>query len=246
MDNLILSEIENNVLTITLNRFDKKNALNTIMYQTLCDTFSQAESNPAVHCVLIQGNEHCFCAGNDLADFLEHANDDEELAAFAFVKTIAKFTKPIVAAVAGPAVGIGTTMLLHCDMVITTEDAKFKLPFSQLGLCPEAASSVLLPLRIGHNKAFELLVLGQLFTGQQALTYGIANSTCDSDKLLSMAKETAEKIAALPADATQTSRALMKQATQTQVLTAIEKEGIEFARLVKTDTCKNILASFFN
>ena len=246
MDNLILSEIENNVLTITMNRFDKKNALNTIMYQKLCDAFKLAKSDSSIHCVLIQGNEHCFCAGNDLADFLEHANDEEELAAFSFVKTLANFTKPIVAAVAGPAVGIGTTMLLHCDMVITTEDAKFKLPFSQLGLCPEAASSVLLPLRVGHNKAFELLVLGQLFTGQQALNYGIANSSSDAEHLLSTAKQTAESIASLPADATQTSRKLMKQATQAQVLHAIETEGAEFARLVKTDTCKKILASFFN
>ena len=246
MDNLILSEIENNVLTITMNRFDKKNALNTIMYQKLCDAFKLAKSDASIHCVLIQGNEHCFCAGNDLADFLEHANDEEELAAFSFVKTLANFTKPIVAAVAGPAVGIGTTMLLHCDMVITTENAKFKLPFSQLGLCPEAASSVLLPLRVGHNKAFELLVLGQLFTGQQALNYGIANSCSDAEHLLSTAKQTAESIASLPADATQTSRKLMKQATQAQVLNAIETEGAEFSRLVKTDTCKKILASFFN
>lgn len=246
MDNLILSEIENNVLTITLNRFDKKNALNTIMYQKLCDALKLAKSDSSIHCVLIQGNEHCFCAGNDLADFLEHANDDEELAAFSFVKELASFTKPIVAAVAGPAVGIGTTMLLHCDMVITTADAKFKLPFAQLGLCPEAASSVLLSLRIGHNKAFELLVLGKLFSGQQALTYGIANSCCEPESLILTAKQTAESIASLPSDATQTSRMLMKKATQAQVLDAIEKEGVEFARLVKTDACKNILASFFN
>ncbi|MDT0604943.1 enoyl-CoA hydratase-related protein [Thalassotalea castellviae] len=246
MDNLILSEIENNVLTITLNRFDKKNALNTVMYQTLCETFNHAQTNASIHCVLIQGNEHCFCAGNDLADFLQHADSQEELAAFAFVKTLASFTKPIVAAVAGPAVGIGTTMLLHCDMVFSTADAKFKLPFSQLGLCPEAASSVLLPLRIGHNKAFELLVLGDLFTGQQAYNYGIVNAICLADELLLTAKKSAKYIASLPADATQTSRALMKQATQSQVLSAIEKEGAEFARLVKTDTCKKILASFFN
>ncbi|MEW6989112.1 enoyl-CoA hydratase-related protein [Colwelliaceae bacterium 6441] len=245
MDNLILSSIENNVLTITLNRFHKKNALNTVMYQTLCNELQQAKSNDDVHCVLIQGNEQCFCAGNDLADFIEHAND-EELAAFSFVKAIASFNKPLVAAVAGPAVGIGTTMLLHCDMVVTTSDAKYKLPFSQLGLCPEAASSTLLPLRVGHNKAFELLVLGKLFSGQQAVEYGIANLSCEPEQLLTMAKEIATNIALLPADATQTSRALIKKATQSQVLEAIENEAVEFARLVKTDTCKNILASFFN
>jgi enoyl-CoA hydratase/carnithine racemase len=245
MDNLILSHVQNNVLTITLNRFDKKNALSTVMYQTLCNELKQAKVDSDIHCVLIQGNEQCFCAGNDLADFLEHAND-EELAAFAFVKELASFTKPIVAAVAGPAVGIGTTMLLHCDMVVTTANAKYKLPFSQLGLCPEAASSILLPLRIGHNKAFELLVLGKLFSGQQAFDYGIANSCVEPEQLLTTAQDLAKNIASLPADATQTSRALMKKATQAQVLSAIENEGIEFSRLVKTETCKNILASFFN
>jgi enoyl-CoA hydratase/carnithine racemase len=214
------------------------------MYQSLCEAFKKAQDDTSIHCVLIQGNEHCFCAGNDLADFIEHANDDE-LAAFAFVKTLANFTKPIIAAVAGPAVGIGTTMLLHCDMVITTENSIFKLPFTQLGLCPEAASSVLLPLRIGHNKAFELLVLGQSFSGQQALDYGIANTCCSPEELLPLAEKTANKIAALPADATQTSRALIKQATQQHVLMAIENEAKEFARLVKTETCNKILASFF-
>lgn len=244
MDNLILSELQNNVLTITLNRFNKKNALNKDMYLTLSQQLEQAKSNSDVHCVLIQGNEQCFCAGNDLADFLEHANDDE-LAAFIFVKSLANFTKPIVAAVAGPAVGIGTTMLLHCDVVITANNAKYKLPFTQLGLCPEAASSLLLPLRVGHNKAFELLVLGNTFSGQDALEYGLANTLCKPESLLSTAAEAAKKIANLPSDATQTSRALIKQATHAQVLSTIEDEVVEFTRLVKTDTCKNILTSFF-
>ena len=244
MDNLILSEIKNNVLTLTLNRFDKKNALNTLMYQTLCQALNDANNNANIHCVLLKGNEHCFCAGNDLADFIEHANDDE-LAAFDFVKVLAKFTKPIVAAVAGPAVGIGTTMLLHCDMVFTTPNAKLKLPFTQLGLCPEAASSTLLSLKLGHSKAFELLVLGETFSGQQAVEFGIANASTDAENLLILAEKTANKIASLPADATQTSRRLIKQATQVQMLAAIEAEANEFSRLVKTDTCKNILASFF-
>lgn len=244
MDNLILSDLQNNVLTITLNRFDKKNALNSAMYNELCRLLQFAQDNNEVHCLLIQGNEQCFCAGNDLADFLEHAND-EELAAFSFVKALAKFSKPIVVAVAGPAVGIGTTMLFHCDMVFTTANAKLKLPFSQLGLSPEAASSVLLPLKIGHNKAFELLVLGSMFSGEKAVEYGIANTCCEPSQLLSTAKEQALCIAALPADATQTSRKLLKQATQKRVDEALENEAREFSRLVKTQTCKDILTSFF-
>lgn len=245
MDNLILSDLQNNLLTITLNRFDKKNALNTDMYLSLCDLLTEASANSQVHCVLIQGNNNCFCAGNDLADFIKHAND-EELAAFKFVKTLASFDKPLVAAVAGPAVGIGTTMLLHCDMVVTTADAKLKLPFSQLGLCPEAASSTLLPLKVGHNKAFELLVLGDVFSGQDAANLGIANEVCDNQTLLTRAKEHALRIAQLPADSVQTSRKLMKQACQKQVEIALEQEATEFSRLVKTPTCQQILAAFFN
>jgi len=245
MNNLIISDLQNNILTITLNRFHKKNALNTQMYMELCQLLQNASQNDEVRCVIIQGNEHCFCAGNDLADFLEHANDDE-LAAFSFVKSLSTFNKPIVAAVAGPAVGIGTTMLLHCDMVFTTQDAKYKLPFTQLGLCPEAASSILLALKVGHNKAFELLVLGETFSGKQAVELGIANYSLPPEDLLNKASECAKKIASLPADATQTSRALIKKATQKHIKKAIQNEANEFTRLVKTDTCKDILASFFN
>ncbi len=245
MDNLILSDLQNNVLTLTINRFDKKNALNTAMYHQLCDLFDKAKQDDDIHCVLIQGDNQCFCAGNDLDDFLQHA-DDEELAAFKFVKMLANFTKPLVAAVAGPAVGIGTTLLLHCDMVVTASNAKLKLPFTHLGLCPEAASSTLLPLKIGHNKAFELLVLGRQLSGQQAVEFGIANECCEPEQLLESAKKFAMTIAALPKDATQTSRALMKSATQAHVNQAIEQEAAEFARLVKTDACKKVLASFFN
>jgi enoyl-CoA hydratase/carnithine racemase len=244
MDNLILTEQQNNVLIITLNRIDKKNALNTSMYQQLSTLFLQANDDNTVHCVVIQGDNQCFCAGNDLQDFIA-SSQSENLAAFDFIKILAEFQKPLIAAVAGPAVGIGTTLLLHCDMVFTTETAKFKLPFTQLGLCPEAASSLLLPLRLGHNKAFELLVLGNMFNGQQALEFGIANQLCASEELLATAKQAALTIAQLPQDAVLTSRRLIKQATHAQVLNTMNAEAKEFSRLVKTDTCKNILASFF-
>lgn len=245
MDNLIHTHYKNNLLVITINRFDKKNALNTEMYLALTSALQHASTEESVHCVLIQGNEHCFCAGNDLADFMKHANS-EELAAFTFVKALANFNKPIIAAVAGPAVGIGTTMLLHCDLVFATADAKLKLPFSQLGLCPEAASSVLLPLKIGHNKAFELLVLGDTFSGEKAHELGLVNQIVPSESLLDTALSQAERVAGLPNDAVITSRKLMKQATRPQVLQALEQEAIEFTRLVKTNTCQQILASFFN
>lgn len=244
MDNLILSNEKNNVLTITLNRFDKKNALNKAMYSELCRLFNYAEQTSAIHCVLIQGNEQCFSAGNDLADFLQH-DGKEEFVAFKFVKQLAAFKKPIVVAVAGPAVGIGTTLLLHSDYIIAADNSKFKLPFSQLGLCPEAGSSAILPLKLGHNKAFELMVLGDLFFAQQALEYQIINKCCKPEELLPMATQVAESIAKLPQDSVLTARRLLKQTNQAAVEQALVNEAKEFTRLLETDDCKKIMQQFF-
>lgn len=244
MDNLIITQENNHVFTITLNRINKKNALNKSMYLDLCAAFNYASETSSIHCVLIQGTEKCFCAGNDLDDFLQ-STQSGDLAAFDFVKVIASFNKPIVAAVAGPAVGIGTTLLLHCDMVVAANNSKFKLPFTQLGLSPEAGSSLLLPLRIGHNKAFELLVLGKLFTAEQALEYGIINQVCEPEELLETASDIANTIAQLPHDSVLTSRKLMKQSTQAVMSEILANEAYDFKRLVKSDECKSILAKFF-
>ena len=245
MTDLIITQENKGVFTIILNRFDKKNALNTQMYQKLCQHFEYAKNNNSIHCLLIQGNEHCFCAGNDLQDFIE-SSQNESLAAFDFVKILSEFNKPIVAAVAGAAVGIGTTLLLHCDMVIAANNAKFKLPFTQLGLCPEAGSSLLLTRLIGQNRAFELMVLGNTFSAEKAHQYGIANQVCLPEELLALGQQTAAAIAKLPNDAVMTSRQLIRQATQSQLSQVIENESREFARLVNTPDCKNILAQFFN
>ena len=244
MDNLIISQENNHVFTVTLNRKHKKNALNQSMYIDLCAALKYASENSTIHCVLIQGDENCFCAGNDLNDFLQCSQDDE-LVALDFVQALTIFDKPLIAAVAGPAIGIGTTLLLHCDMVIAANNSKFKLPFTQLGLSPEAGSSLLLPLRIGHNKAFELLVLGKQFTAEQALDYGLINQICIPEDLLKIASDIANTIAKLPHDSVMTSRKLMKQHAQLTIQQVIDNEAKEFKRLVKTQQCKNILAQFF-
>jgi len=244
MNNLILTSENQGVFTITLNRLDKKNALNSYMYQQLFQLFIYAQENDSIHCLLLRGDESCFCAGNDLQDFMQCSqNEDEDLAALEFVNVLSHFTKPLVAAVAGAAVGIGTTLLLHCDMVIAANNSKFKLPFTQLGLCPEAGSSLLLPLRIGQNRAFELLVLGESFDAEQAYTYGLANQVCQPSELLAIANKVALKIAQLPVDAVMTSRRLIRQANQTLLTQVINNEGQEFSRLVNTSDCKNILSS---
>ena len=244
MSELTFTSNAQGVFTITLNRLDKKNALNTEMYQQLCQHFRYAMTTKSIHCVLIQGNAECFTAGNDLDDFLQ-CKQDEDLVALEFVRVLAEFNKPLIAAVAGAAVGIGTTLLLHCDMVIAANNAKFKLPFTQLGLCPEAGSSLLLPQRIGHNRAFELLVLGKTFTAEQALQYGMVNQVCQPAELLSLASDVALNIAKLPQDAVLTSKMLMRQASQAVLPQVIKEEGEQFKRLVNTDVCKNILAKFF-
>lgn len=244
MSNLILTDEQDGVLTIKLNRFDKKNALNDQMYQQLCQQFDYARFTDHIHCVVIQGNENCFCAGNDLTDFVQ-ANEHSDLAAFKFIKILAAFNKPLVAAVAGAAVGIGTTLLLHCDMVFAAPNCKFKLPFTQLGLCPEAGSSYLLPLRVGSNRAFELMILGETFNAKQAFSYGLVNKICAENELINLAQQTASKIAKLPQDAVMTSRRLIRQASQTVLAEVMNNEANEFFRLVNGEECKTIIEKFF-
>lgn len=244
MTELIITKENQGVLTITLNRIDKKNALSSLMYQQLCQLFTYAKQTSTVHCVLIQGDETCFCAGNDLQDFIESSENDD-LVALDFVKVLSEFNKPIIAAVAGAAVGIGTTMLLHCDMIIAADNAKFKLPFTQLGLCPEAGSSYLLTRLIGQNRAFELMVLGNTFTAEQAYQYGIVNKVCQASELINLGQKTALAIAALPVDAVMSSRKLIRQASQAILTQVINNEGNEFSRLVNTPECKTILGQFF-
>lgn len=244
MNNLILTTENQGVFTITLNRTDKKNALTNDMYKQLCQYFDYAEQTPSIHCVVIQGNEQCFCAGNDLHDFIQCSADDE-LAALDFIKVLSEFTKPLVAGVAGVAVGIGTTLLLHCDMVIAANNSKFKLPFTQLGLCPEAGSSLLLTQKVGPNKAFELMVLGNTFNAEQALSYGITNQTCQPDELLALTADVAQTIANLPVESVMTSRKLIRQANKTALSQIMSAESQAFSHLVKSDECKNILAKFF-
>ncbi|WP_114327538.1 enoyl-CoA hydratase-related protein [Candidatus Colwellia aromaticivorans] len=244
MTDFIITKENQGVFTIILNRIDKKNALNNIMYKQLCQHFNYAKNNDNIHCVLIHGDENCFCAGNDLQDFIA-CSEDDSLAALDFVNILNVFTKPIVAAVAGPAVGIGTTLLLHCDMVIAANNTKFKLPFTQLGLCPEAGSTLLLTRLIGQNRAFELMILGDTFNAEQAKEYGIANQVCQPNELLSIAEKKALTIASLPSDAVMTSRKLIRQATQLSLSQVIESEGNEFSRLVNTDACKEIMSMFF-
>ncbi len=240
MNNLVLTEEHQGVLTITLNRPMKKNAINAAMYKSLCEHLIYANESAHIHCLLIQGDENCFTAGNDFSE----SGNEEELSAFVFIEQLATFSKPIVAAVAGPAVGIGTTLLLQCDMIIAANNSKFILPFAHLGICLEAGASLLLPLKVGLNRAFELAVLGAPFTAEQAYQYGIVNQVCQPNEVIAKALNVAQTIAKLPADSVQTSRRLMRQSTDKLMLDVINSEKSEVTRLLKTEYCQSMLTKF--
>jgi enoyl-CoA hydratase/carnithine racemase len=171
----ILTNKTNGILTITFNRPDKKNAITAAMYQTIADTLKDAESDAAVRVILITGQPKIFTAGNDLDDFLKNPPQSTKSPVYQFIQNLIHATKPVVAAVSGPAVGIGTTLLLHCDFVYAAENAKFSMPFAKLGLCPEFASSLLLPQIAGYQRAAEKLMLGEAFSAQEACAMGFVS-----------------------------------------------------------------------
>lgn len=243
MSEFVSSHIENKVLHIELSRTDKKNALTSDMYTALTKEFAEAKSNSDIHVVLFKGAKDCFCAGNDIADFLEQPVLDSGSPVLSFLKELYSFNKPIVAAVSGPAVGIGTTFLLHCDLVYATEQTYFSLPFVDLGLCPEAGSSYLLPRQIGYVRAAELLLLAEPFDAHKAKDLGVINDIVDADNYWQFAQEKAEKLARKPAHALQVSRQLIRS-NASMVGQAIEREARSFSELLKSDEAKAIFKKF--
>lgn len=212
MTDHIQTSSEGGVLTLTLNRPDKKNALTDAMYGTLVEAMRGAEGDPAVRVVSLRGAGETFCAGNDIGDFLGSAGsgDFTQTNVIRFIRLLAAFPKPLVAGVQGRAVGIGTTMLLHCDHVVLAEDALLTTPFAALGLVPEAASSVLLPRALGHARAFSMLALGEAIDADTALATGLANKVVPGDRLYETVSEAAARIAAMPPGAIQATKALMR------------------------------------
>ncbi len=228
----IVCDTQDHVALIQLQRPEKKNALSTAMYAALADAFAAAQADASVRVILIQGSATCFTAGNDLQDFLQQPPAGESAPVFRFLQAIATAQLPVVAAVAGPAVGIGTTMLLHCDLVYAAPNARFQLPFVSLGLVPEAASSVLFPALVGYQRAAEYLLLGQPFDAHQAQDMGLVNAVIDAEALLAHAMRVARQLAALPPGALRASKNLLKRSQHTQVQDALHIEGAEFrARL---------------
>ena len=241
----ITQHCENGVLQLSLNRPQKKNALSQQMYRQLTAALQQAEHDAAVKVVLLQGSSDCFSAGNDLQDFLGAGELNSQHPTVQFLYQLAQFSKPLVAAVAGLAIGIGTTALLHCDLVYAADNARFQLPFTQLGLCPEAGSSVLLPNVIGYQRAAQYLLLGEAFGAAEALQLGLVNQVVSAPELLALALQKAVKLASLPPDAVQSSKALLKRQHKTLTLETIAAELVQFQRLLNSAECQTRIAAFF-
>ncbi|MFM4703014.1 enoyl-CoA hydratase [Aeromonas bivalvium] len=225
----ILVEQQDGLLTLTLNRPHKRNALNTEMYQALTTALQGAAEEQSVHALLIQGQQACFTAGNDLADFMGKTGLDPDDPILQFLHTLADFPKPVIAAVGGAAVGIGTTLLLHCDLVYLADNARLQLPFVELGLVPEFASSLLLPRAVGHLKASELLLLAESIDAGEALRLGLANRVLAADELLPFARAQGLTLAAKPPKALQRSKALLKQELKQAVHFVIDTEARAFS-----------------
>ncbi len=239
-------EVRDRIMRLTLNRAKKKNALSRDMYAALAGALEQAAEDTEVRVVLLAGEGDAFCAGNDVADFLQEPSFDESSPVVRFLRVLARSAKPLVAAVNGHAVGIGVTMLLHCDLAYASSTARFRLPFVNLGLCPEAASSLLLPHLIGRRRAAELLLLGEEFSAEQACQFGIVNAVLPPENLLEVTLSNAEKLAAQPPEAVRVSRELLRRPLQQAIDEAIEEEGRAFAGRLQSPETLEALLRFMN
>jgi enoyl-CoA hydratase/carnithine racemase len=241
---LILVKSENRVCRIQLSRLDKKNALTGDMYAGLADAVSGADADPQVRALLLHGSPDCFCAGNDVADFLNRPPLAEGSPSQRFFKAMLELKKPIVAAVGGPAVGIGTTMLLHCDLVYAATNARFQLPFVPLGIVPEFGSTFLLPMLAGYPRAAELLLLGQPFTAQKAYEVGLVSQVVEANELMKKAEETAATLVALPPESLRLTKQLLKKRHAAVVRETIAEEIQLFAQRLQSGEAKEAMSAF--
>ncbi|PCE31709.1 enoyl-CoA hydratase [Burkholderia ubonensis] len=233
------------VMTITIARPAKKNALTAAMYQTMADALGEAQEDKEVRAILLRGSDGIFSAGNDLEDFMKAPPKDDSAPVFQFLARISSASKPIVAAVPGIAVGVGVTMLLHCDLVYAADTASFSLPFVQLGLCPEAASSLLLPRLAGYQVAAEKLLLGEPFDALEAHRIGIVNRVLPAAELDAFAAKQAAKLVALPAASLRVTKALLKNAGGVSIAERMAEEGQQFSAMLRGPEAREAMTAFF-
>lgn len=244
MSDQIKSATENGILLLTIARPEKKNALTADMYAAMATAITNADDDKNVRVILITGSEDSFTAGNDLKDFLDNPPLESSSPVFLFMHAIAGAKKPIVAAVNGLAIGIGTTMLLHCDLVYAVETARFQLPFVNLGLVPELGSSLILPALAGRTAAAELMMLGDMFNVDKATEIGLLNGTYSAETLMETARSAAEKLAAKPPAALRKTKALLN-ANIDDIRARIDQEAQVFGKQLNSAEVKEAIAAFF-
>lgn len=232
------------VLSVALDRPSKKNALNRDMYCALTEALVTAQQDPSIRVVVLSGSGGDFTAGNDLGDFLNFLESPETFPALTFVRTLALFPKPIVAAVTGAAIGIGTSMLFHCDLVFASSDAIFSMPFINLGLVPEAGVSLLAPMRLGRARATQALLLGEAFSAQQALEMGLVNAVTSPGGVKEMAIEASSRLAEKDPFALNATRRLMRGEPE-KLLAQIDKEAELFVSALQAPSTQARLKAFF-
>jgi enoyl-CoA hydratase/carnithine racemase len=242
-DSVVVTD-DGGVRIVRMDRPEKKNALTQPMYAAMTQALREADASAAVRCVMIAGSPGAFCAGADIGEFLEAAQSGGlRPMTLEFLHALARNQKPLVAAVGGIAVGIGTTMLLHCDHVVAATGAVFSTPFTKLGLIPEAASSLLAPMRMGHARAFALLVMGRPLSADEAKHAGIVNTVVDAAAVDDLALQAAREIAALPAGAIAVARKLMRGHLD-DVVKRIDTEATAFKERLQSDEARAAFTAF--
>lgn len=236
-------EVENGVLTMTFSRSEKKNALTQDMYRALNAGFARAADDASIGAVMLRGSGGVFTAGNDLTDFMASDLQSALAETMALLRGLGSFDVPLVAAVDGPAIGIGTTLLLHCDFAFATPAATFKTPFIDLALAPEAGSSLLMPAKLGANAARRLLMLGETIEALDAAAIGLVAGVYEDAE--AKARETAAALAAKPREAMRTTKQLMRDAIGGSVEAAIAREGEAFTERLASREAQAAFAKFF-
>jgi enoyl-CoA hydratase/carnithine racemase len=242
-DEIVVREADG-VCIVRMNRPEKKNALTQPMYAAMAQTLREAEAKDAIRCIVLAGCPGAFCSGSDISDFQKRAEGGLKPVTVDFLHALARNPKPLLAAVDGLAIGIGTTMLLHCDYVVAATNATFATPFTKLGLIPEAASSLLGPMRMGHARAFALLVMGQSMSAEEARAAGLINAVVDPAALEATVLQAAREISALPAGAVALARKLLRGNVD-DVLQRVDTEAMYFKERLASDEARAAFAAFF-
>ena len=241
----ITTQKKDGILTIAFNRPDKKNSITAAMYQMMADAIRDGEEDRAVRVLLFCGHPEIFSAGNDLEDFMNVKEDVADRPVAQFIRHLSLATKPVIAAVSGMAIGIGVTMLLHCDQIYAAQGTKFSMPFAKLGLCPEFASSRLLPQIVGYQRVAELLFFGEPFTAEQASEMGLVNKVLPAAELMPYARAQAARLAALPPTSLRVTKQLLKARYSDAVTEQIAEENRHFSAMLQEPAAKEAFAAFY-